>query len=177
MKIVYIHGYESNVKESDPKYDVLSNLYVGGHEVLPIAPNYDLGYEHILQELKLHCKDVDLIVGTSMGGYSASIIGCLLNIPFVSLNPVLNPKNVKRGNLQGYPDFECSSNGIVFLNTDDEIINSYDSYEFFKGKQEVHLLEGGCHRFLNVNEIKNDIELFYESWLFLNEKDNGSLNL
>lgn len=188
MNIVYIHGYQSSVKNNHPKYDSLKSLYDGNVEidVYPIAPSYDRGYDVVMEELRNHIKkigNVDLIIGTSMGGYSSSLIGNELNIPFISLNPVINPINVKRGNLQGFPDFSCSEHGFVFLNNEDEIIDSYKSAEFFEeNEQGFWILEGEelhgkrCHRFSNLDEIIYDIELFYESWLFFNEADNGSFN-
>lgn len=181
LKVVYIHGYGSSIKDSDPKYDAIKSLnpsFADKVNLFSIAPDYDLGYSNLVSDLKEKIKgfNPDLIIGTSMGGYSANILGNELNIPFVSLNPVIDPNELEFINLKnkGYLKFIKNNNvnNLVFLNSGDEILDSSKTKEYLEGSN-VTVLEGGCHRFMNIEDILDDIEILLEIENFCNSGDNG----
>lgn len=176
MKILYVHGYGSRVNPKSEKYKVLGFL----GKVNGVAPNYDLGYYSVIKELKeaFQTFKPDLIVGTSMGAWSASIMGEMYSIPTIALNPVLNPENVTQGCLKGmgYKEFVFDSRVKVFLNAQDEVIDSFNTERILKAKGITPVIldgaKGGSHRFENIKEIISVIEDFslLDSFCF---GDNG----
>lgn len=173
MNIVYIHGFASAVKPSHEKYDALAAL----GKVHPIAPDYTQALPNIIQAVDAFCRNigrVDLVIGTSMGGYTAASIGNKLGIPFVALNPSIKPslslakyqldypelKNV----LNSYPDFDISNTsrlGRVFVNLGDTVINPNDTVRFMQANNiQVVVLDGGCHRFANIHDVITPITQF-----------------
>lgn len=84
--ILYLHGLES--KQGGDKVSYLSSK----HYVLAPALNYySQGMEEVLLRL-FESEKPDLIIGSSMGGYTANLLSVKFNIPAILLNPALiNP--------------------------------------------------------------------------------------
>ena len=89
MKILYLHGFASAVKKSSKKYDELRKI----GEVVPFAPDYCQGFDQVMADTLAFAAagDIQVIVGTSMGGYTASHIAAQLKVPFVAINPSITP--------------------------------------------------------------------------------------
>jgi predicted esterase YcpF (UPF0227 family) len=166
MNILYVHGYASGVKSSDPKYTALSNLGT----VLAIAPDYDNGSSHVLSEvLEFSIKnDIDLIVGTSMGGWVAPHISNTLGIPFVALNPSIHPSiNLKKYGgdteiIDSYPDISKSGFGLVSVEMGDEVIDPKYTIDYFSDVYNVIPFDGGSHRFSNLDNLIDKIKSMYK---------------
>lgn len=165
--IIYIHGYGSHVMEKNFKYDALAQL----GKVYPVAPNFDKPFAEVMTELQQHystvAKDaeVHLIVGTSMGGFTASHVGAALNLPFVSLNPCIFPvRDLPKitGRENDYPDFcyvKAAFLGAVTLNMGDELLDSLETQAAMNAHNiNCYCLEGGDHLFSNISEILPFIE-------------------
>jgi len=91
MKILYLHGLESSV--GGPKVEYLEML---GHEVHAPDMCWDVGGNFV--SIADHCAyedDVDLIIGSSMGGYFAYELGKIFNIPVLLLNPALHSRSIE----------------------------------------------------------------------------------
>jgi len=91
MKILYLHGLESSV--GGPKVEYLEML---GHEVHAPDMCWDVGGNFV--SIADHCAyedDVDLIIGSSMGGYFAYELGKMFNIPVLLLNPALHSRSIE----------------------------------------------------------------------------------
>ncbi|MEO1945163.1 MAG: YqiA/YcfP family alpha/beta fold hydrolase, partial [Candidatus Thioglobus sp.] len=52
-------------------------------------PKHELSEKLCLESIKL---GIDLLVGTSMGGYMVAAIGDKLGVPFVAINPAIEPR-------------------------------------------------------------------------------------
>jgi len=186
MNIVYIHGFASSVKDSDPKYDALAAIGT----VHPIAPDYTQPQPNVMTLVEDFCLalgNVGLVIGTSMGGYTASFIGNKLNIPFISLNPSIKPSSslAKYQNdyptlkevLSTYPNFDTSNSrilGKVFVNLGDDVINPNDTLAFMKTHGiEAVALECGGHRFSNIEEVIEDVKIFVHLTHFCLETPKG----
>ena len=89
MNILYIHGFKSQFKEQSDKVQALNKLGKVSGITLDYTQTFD-GIKNILHKFVLD-KDIDLVVGTSLGGYYSSIIGASAGIPFVAINPVVDP--------------------------------------------------------------------------------------
>lgn len=89
LKIYYLHGFASRFDTTSEKLKTLAELGpVYGHDI-----DYTQGSEDVIEESldKLMRVNPDLLVGTSMGGWLAGILGAENGIPFVAINPVTDP--------------------------------------------------------------------------------------
>ena len=112
----------------------------------------------------------DLLVGTSMGGWLAGILGAETGIPFVAINPVIDPRETLKSWLgkgvdhQGnayelspdslvsyYPFTQCGS-GLILLDQGDELIPWQETFRALDGCFPVHSFAGGSHRFEHMDE-------------------------
>ena len=110
-KILYLHGLES--EQGGTKVSFLAT------KGMVYAPemNYD--------KLDLHefIHDIfgipDLIIGSSMGGYIADIIGSRLGVDVLLFNPALHSREID-------PDYEYYNNKYkrtIILGTEDDVID------------------------------------------------------
>jgi len=117
-KILYLHGLES--KPGGEKVDYLSSTnYV-------CAPSIDYKRNDIFLFINNLIETIkpDIIIGSSMGGYSAMLFSSLHDIPFIAFNPALHSRNFE----PNYPKFLNKNkfkNGKIILGDEDMIINSY----------------------------------------------------
>ena len=113
MNIIYLHGFGSIANQNHPKVKELERLGT----VKSIAPDYSKSFNEIILHVYSHCEieQVNLIVGTSMGGWLASIISALDNIPFVAINPSLTVVILRLFLKTTSGCFRCSSEAIRVL--------------------------------------------------------------
>jgi predicted esterase YcpF (UPF0227 family) len=174
--ILYIHGFRSKFDPTNEKLTTLSEM----GNVVGITIDYSDGYDVIKQQLIDYCQtiEIDLIVGTSMGGYMASLIGAIVSCPFVSINPVLNPSEMLRKYigvedginqtmLDQFPYFEFSGYGLILLDTGDESIPYKPTVEKLKSHFSIRIFEGGNHRFVHMKDALNEIESHMNSSEFI----------
>jgi predicted esterase YcpF (UPF0227 family) len=121
-------------------------------------------------------ENVDLIVGTSMGGYLAAHVGAKAGIPFVSLNPATSPivglqkwigtftdyadndKCLTLSTVESYPDIVQEGAGLVIVESGDEVICAADTVALLEDVFRVELFSGGSHRFTNLRSALPIIE-------------------
>lgn len=184
MNILYIHGFGSKVDTRSSKYRVLNKLGT----VHGFAPMYELGLFDVSWKL---CsiiieKKIDLIVGTSMGGFLASNLAWTFGIPYVALNPVIRPTDTLKkfvgvdqedyyGRKFDFTEemfetysndmFQTKSSGIVFIENGDEVIDVNSTIAFLK-KNDVNVvvLNGGSHRFDSLGKVVKQIEDVYNKF-------------
>ncbi len=117
MKIAYLHGLESSIDASSVKLTWLKENF---NQIY--TPTIKYHNKESFSSITAHIKkqSPDYIIGSSMGGYFAYLIGATLGIPTIlfnpavigrSFDPVVNDSNLK----------ETSHN--VFLGKTDEVIN------------------------------------------------------
>ena len=146
MKILYLHGFASAVKKSSKKYDELSKI----GEVVPFAPDYCQGFDQVMKDTLVFAAagNIQGIVGTSMGGYTASHIAAQLKVPFVAINPSITPSQtlkkyvgkhqsydgssyeLKLEHVDSYADFNTLVKGLIIVSTLDEVIPAEDTQVF-----------------------------------------------
>lgn len=84
MKIAYLHGLESSIDSSSLKIIWLNDNF--SHVYTPSVNYHNTNsFTNILTQIKKHKPDY--IVGSSMGGYFAYLIGATLEIPTILFNP------------------------------------------------------------------------------------------
>jgi hypothetical protein len=166
MNILYIHGYKSSFDPETPKIKSLEKL----GNVIGLNIDYDKPYDEIHSEFYryLITNDVDLIIGTSFGGYFANRIGTEFGIPFVMVNPVIDPRRVLKK--YDHPtdiinSYErravISPCGLLLLDRGDDVIPIEPTIEYFNDFYETHIFEGGSHRFEHMDDSLDYIEQFY----------------
>lgn len=181
MKIMYLHGFASFYKPSSDKVQALSQLA----PVVGLDLDYSQGAQYVMD---LACEfakkeQVDLIVGCSLGGWLSAQVGSQLKLPFVLLNPSINPNQtlsryIGKGEtfdgkpfvmtqeiIASYPDIATTGDGLVLLQKEDEVLDAQESHEALIGHYETHLFEGGNHRFEGLEDHLGLIETWFSKGL------------
>ena len=174
MKILYLHGFASAVKKSSKKYDELSKI----GEVVPFAPDYCQGFDQVMKDTLVFAAagNIQGIVGTSMGGYTASHIAAQLKVPFVAINPSITPSQtlkkyvgkhqsydgssyeLKLEHVDSYADFNTLVKGLIIVSTLYEVIPAEDTQVFAKEKQlPIINCDYGDHRFEDISPLIEQI--------------------
>lgn len=168
MKILYFHGWGSKFDPESSKIQELSKL----GEVVGPCLDYTGGFASVLSQCHdaLSADDYDVVVGTSLGGYTASQVGSHFGLPFAAVNPCLNPredlqKYVGSGrdwlgqpytltpeSLDDWPEFSREGYGLVLLDSQDEVIDSESTAAWIGDRYPVVLFDGGNHRFAHMGE-------------------------
>jgi predicted esterase YcpF (UPF0227 family) len=177
MLILYIHGFGSKF---DPTHEKIVQLETLG-TVIGVDVDYCRSYHDAIDTVRSAIVDrhVDLIVGTSMGGYLAAAIGAESGIPFVALNPATSPKislrkwegnftdysgkqhHLVRTVIDGYPDIATDGAGLVIVESGDEVIGAFDTVEALSEHYRVEMFAGGSHRFTHMEKALPIITEFY----------------
>lgn len=191
MKIAYLHGLESSINPEDPKIIWLNDNFKDVY-----TPTIDYknpgSFKTILRTIKN--MDPDCIVGSSMGGYFAYLIGSKLGIKTVLFNPAV----VGRSFDPVVDDIDTKGrNGHnLFLGKNDKVINGNDIRKFFgdSGMANVNTdYYNGGHRvpadvFISsikkvtgvseIYNVQNNIKMMNKFEQFINEKreDVGKYN-
>ena len=135
-KILYLHGLESG--QGGYKVDFLAT------KGMVYAP--EMNYESLnLHEFILTLGIPDLIIGSSMGGYVADIIGSRLGSDVLLFNPALHSREID-------PEYEYYNNGYIrtiVLGTEDNVINpelTKKLWSIHGNEAEYDEIEGMGHR-------------------------------
>ena len=110
-KIVYLHGLES--KAGGPKVDFLAT------KGLVYAPEMDFKTLD-LYDLMGKIGKPDLIIGSSMGGYVADILGSHLGVDVLLFNPALHSRSIEPIGVT-YGETNWERNFVV--GTEDDVID------------------------------------------------------
>ncbi len=155
MIILNIHGYGGNPHNA--AYTALQEN--GCCDITAPAIDYAMqSPENILGKLRyiIADKQIELIVGTSLGGFFAAVLSAELNLPVIFVNPCLMPfHHLPRlgfqGNIKpfiplfGMLDKLESDNVNCIVGADDEIIDTHDFTERMLGNARFRRIPGGKH--------------------------------
>ena len=109
-KILYLHGLES--KAGGPKVSFLAE------KGMVYAP--EMNYESLnLHEFILTLGIPDLIIGSSMGGYVADVIGSRLGVDVLLFNPALHSRTI----LVNHEYYSNKYKRTIVLGTEDDVID------------------------------------------------------
>jgi len=178
--ILYLHGFGSC---GDSTKTRLLKSYFGTKNVcspdLPIPPDEAVAFiDSVISE-----KGIDLLVGSSLGGFYASffcerygIKTVLINPstePFVTLEPYIGtnrywcsgkPFEWRRGDLEKLREYRVEkikepSLYLLLLQKGDELLDYRKALKKYEGAH-LSLEEGGNHRFENLGDHLERIESF-----------------
>ncbi len=135
-KILYLHGLES-----EPGGAKVSFLATKGAVYAPA-----MDYETLdLNEFILTLGMPDLIIGSSMGGYVADIIGSRLGVDVLLFNPALHSRRID-------PEYQYYGNTYkrtIVLGTEDDIVNPETTKKLWSVHSNIAIhdeVEGMGHR-------------------------------
>ena len=179
MNILYIHGFGSSYDPEHEKIKALETLGTVSGVNVDYCAGFTAVYERALAAVM--DNDINLVVGTSMGGYLAAHVASKAGVPFVSLNPVIVPSitlqkwvgnfvdfkgnehSLSKRTATSYPDIATEGAGLVVVETADEVLSASDTVDALDKVFNVHVMVGGSHRFTHINEalplIKNHYEM------------------
>lgn len=181
--ILYLHGFASC---GDSTKTRLLKAHFGADKVLspdiPIEPDAALAW---LQKL-IETHNVDLLIGSSLGGFYATLLSGRYGIDTVLINPSCHPYQTLAPYV-GENRYWCSGDPfewksayllqlarmaetmqlpdarmLVLLQTGDEVLD-YRVAEAIYRDYEVVVEAGGNHRFENLGEYLERIERFAEA--------------
>ena len=139
-KIVYLHGLES--EPGGPKVSFLAE------KGTVYAPTMD--YETLdLHEFILTLGMPDLIIGSSMGGYIADIIGSILGVDVLLFNPALHSRSIDFDFDNDIPYGGENYKRTIILGTEDDVINPKITKKLrphFDNSAKFEEIEGMGHR-------------------------------
>lgn len=123
MRVAYLHGLEAPHKTVKNKY--LAETF---EFVYDPPMNYrDLGlFGTVLQGVKEH--NIDLIIGSSMGGYFAHRLSTITGIPVLLFNPAVVDRSFNPVTHMGVERAEHT----IVLGAQDDVISPLKSLDYFK---------------------------------------------
>ncbi len=123
--------------------------------------------------------DIDLLVGTSMGGYLVAAIGDTLGVQFVAINPAINPSKslqkylgthktyygepytLSEETIRTFDGIETTGCGLILLDKGDDVIPYQDTKQLLDKHYSVKVFKGGSHRFEHMSEAIPLVDDFY----------------
>lgn len=140
--------------------------------------NPDQGYRQLEALLRPYLDKNLVLIGSSLGGFWAYQFAKKYGLKCVLLNPCMSPEvtlrpfigavenlySKQQGMLEPeyllrYPAYRSPGNAqcTVLHEKGDELISYRESVENFSGRAKLILLEGGSHRFINIQRASEEI--------------------
>lgn len=176
--IVFLHGFGSSgtisstgqsVKEIFPDVDVQCFSY----DYL----NPDKSASDIIDQLQqVNTKDIELVIGVSLGGFWARWLANKIGAPLVLINPSLSPQTSLQNRmdfdssyLQEFDKYSVERDNLdlpitVLLGTDDEVVHPSGAIKLYLERAKIVLVEGGKHR-LTKKQMANTLTVAYNTVL------------
>lgn len=151
--ILYLHGYGSSAKTA--KASLLENMI-----------SFTIDYEkHTYEQTQkfyeniIETNDIEMLVGHSLGGYWALLIGNKYGIPTVLVNPTMLPTVVENHYYPPIVEEDLVNRGhrFAYLEMSDEVIDMVEISEFLQGTTSVYEVPGGHHRIEFQNKLRDYI--------------------
>ena len=163
MKILYLHGLDSNL--SIEKKEVLKPF---GNIIAP-----DLDYRLNPNMLESLFKDyikqnINVIIGSSMGGFAGFYLSKLMQIPALLFNPALP---YRTSVLQNIPIINDEHKHLlqIVIGSQDDVILAKDNLDFifkqlpFKNDFRLHILKDLGHG-IPLDIFDNEVNLFFNNY-------------
>jgi len=178
MNILYVHGFGSKF---DPSSDKVRYFSKHG-AVSGINLDYTKPLNENLEAVKnaVKSRHIDMIVGTSMGGYMSIKASGETGLPFIAINPAINPikslgkkmegvtfdgtpYKLSREALETYSPISGDEGyGLVVVAADDDVISPVDTIKEC-ANYSLAISDSGGHRFNNIAVMDDEIQGFIHS--------------
>lgn len=198
---VYLHGFLSSGKSEKGQWLAKKIASERSQSVKPlfkkfITVTYPIkSVKHSVQVIENilleHSKNLDKIIllGSSMGGYYAQFVGQKYHIPYIMINPALNPTPVFLKNMGTHTNPSTGEEvcinqqyiadlqafdvkllqkdlpALLLIDIDDEVIDVDFAIQKYQTQQDEKNLKvirfsGGDHRFVHMDKAWLDIKAF-----------------
>jgi predicted esterase YcpF (UPF0227 family) len=151
INMFYCHGFASCFDSGSQKIETLRKLGpVAGCNI-----DHTKTANELVDEVMKHSQfsEIDVLIGTSMGGWLAAQIGSLAGIPFVAINPAITPALSLKRHLGAGVDYQ----GKPYTLTE-TAVNSYKPIA--KGGCGLVLLDEGDELF-DAHKTRQELAGFY----------------
>jgi predicted esterase YcpF (UPF0227 family) len=177
-KILYIHGFASCGKGN--KSLLLKSHFGTENVIAPDLPPSPIDAINMIEEI-LKSTSIDLLIGSSLGGYYATYIAEKYRMKAVLVNPSTQPwetlaaytgwqkrfcdeevfefKPVYLEQLKMLQTAPEQGRYLLLLQSEDEVLD-YTKAQSFYNKHKIIVEYGGNHRFENLDEYLSMIEKF-----------------
>jgi len=161
MKILYLHGLDGNL--GDEKRVILQKFGT----VLSPAIDYRTEYNSIEILVEQFKNDkIDVVVGSSMGGFVGYYVSNAYKRPALLFNPALSSRSVR----QKVPTYGHPFLGFkqIVIGSRDEVVNAKDTLDFLSKNQQIHtnyhihIREELEHR-VPVDIFQEEVDLFFKN--------------
>ncbi|NKI26427.1 alpha/beta hydrolase [Arenibacter sp. 6A1] len=161
MNILYLHGLESTL--SDAKRSLLEKY---GRVEAPLMDYKEQNqiFETLFEKYKN--SDIDVVMGSSMGGFMGYYLAKALKVPALLFNPALTSRSI----VQEIPSKLENSNKYhqVVLGSQDEVVNPMDTIAFLSQLSKefplkIHLNHQLGHR-IPETVFKQELSAFFTSY-------------
>lgn len=162
MNILYLHGLDSRL--SDEKYEAL----IAYGEI--VFPDIDYrGTDQVIGNLFSQYKNdgIDVIIGSSFGGFAAYFLSLLLNTDCLIFNPALPyrsyPQQIPAVNKR-------EKNLLTVIGVQDPLIKAADNISFLLEHQaenehsRIHVLQELAHQ-IPVAIFSSEVDYFFRTML------------
>ncbi len=177
-KILYLHGFASC---GEGNKSLLLKSYFGAENVIaPDLPPSPIDAIDLIEEI-LGSKNIDCLIGSSLGGYYATVLAEKYRMKAILLNPSTQPwetlaaytgwqkrfcdeevfefKPVYLEQLKMLQTAPDKGRYLLLLQSGDEVLD-YTKAQSFYNKHKIIVEYGGNHRFENLDEYLSMVEKF-----------------
>lgn len=160
MNILYLHGLDSNL--SNEKKEILDQFGT------IFAPDLDYrSNPNMIETLfnQYSNQNIDVIIGSSMGGFAGFYLSKLLQIPALLFNPALP---YRTSVLQNIPSTKENHNHLlqIVIGNQDDVIRAEDNLAFImkllplKNDFRLHIISELGHG-IPVDVFESEVNLFF----------------
>jgi len=179
-KIIYLHGFASCGVGN--KSSELKRYFGEGNVISPDLPACPMDALSMIENL-IKLEDIQLIIGSSLGGYYATLMAEKFQKNAVLLNPSTQPwetlapyvgwqkrfcdeevfefKSIYLEQLKSFEIRLENGNYLVLLQSKDEVLD-YTKAQSLYSQHRVIVEYGGNHRFENIYDYMSMIENVYK---------------
>jgi uncharacterized protein len=151
MKVAFFHGLES--KPVSQKTYALRETFDEVYD-----PPMDYKDPEMFNKILKHLQEnpVDLLIGSSMGGYFAYCLSTILGTRTLLFNPAIHSRPIEPVVTLG----DKVSNHLVVLGDKDNIIKPSESIEFFNNVKNVTISREDIAHSIPIEVFKSYIRLY-----------------
>lgn len=163
---LFIPDYGSTFDVKAEKVEHLRQLW----PVMGVNADYSQTPKNIIEDLEtiVLSHNIGALIGVGLGAFFASYVGALRGLPFIAINPMIDPYtslskyrvDIPEDTLEAYSLVEFPDNGIglILLDRADEELDSVLSYKTLKDLFAVKIFKGGSHEFEHTAQSLDEIE-------------------
>ena len=177
-KILYLHGFASCGEGN--KSSLLKTYFGADNVIAPDLPPSPIDAIDTIEEI-LESSEIDILIGSSLGGYYATVLAEKYSMKAILLNPSTQPwetlaaytgwqkrfcdeevfefKSVYLEQLKMLQTAPDKGKYLLLLQSEDEVLD-YTKAQSLYNKHKIIVEYGGNHRFENIDEYISMIEKF-----------------